>query len=275
MRIRIQFRLDGQRQILPLNYQYPLSAWIYKVLGTADWEFSKFLHELGYQLENHKTFKLFTFSNLQFPAGSFRVLKGTDRMEIKAREASLIIAFMLPNAMQNFVAGLFSSQQCEIADRISGIQMQVANVVMFPEPPPDSKMRIRVISPIVITRKTESNIQEQYIAPGDADYQMLFFKNLIDKHHAWQRQTNQALTDFIDDELQFRCLTEKPKSRLQTIKAFTRDEVKVRGYLFDFEITALPELIFTGLDAGFGAMNALGFGCGEVITTNENDNISN
>jgi CRISPR/Cas system endoribonuclease Cas6 (RAMP superfamily) len=38
----------------------------------------------------------------------------------------------------------------------------------------------------------------------------------------------------------------------------------VRGYRFDFEIIAPPSLIKTGLDSGFGAMNALGFGCGEV-----------
>jgi CRISPR-associated endoribonuclease Cas6 len=268
MRIRIQFSLPGSRQVLPLNYQYPLSAWIYRVIGRGDSDFSRMLHEAGYPLENHKTFKLFTFSNLQFPHGSFRILKGTDRMEIKSREVSLIIAFMLPDAMQNFVAGLFSNQQCEIADRISGIQMQVANVEMLPESPADSEMRIRAISPVVVTSKTESDNQEQYLAPGDAGYQTLFFKNLTDKHHAWQRQTNQTLTDFSDDELQFRCLTEKPKSRLQTIKAFTSEEVKVRGYLFNFQITAPPTLIQTGLNAGFGAMNALGFGCGEVMINN-------
>lgn len=270
MRIRIHFSLSGSRQVLPLNYQYPLSAWIYKVLGRGDSGFSKMLHEAGYQLENQKTFKLFTFSNLQFPPGGFRILKGTDRMEINSREVSLIIAFMLPDAMQKFVAGLFSNQQIEIADRISGIQMQVANVEMLPEPPPGNKMQISALSPIVVTSKTESDNQEQYLKPDNKDYEKLFFKNLTDKHHAWQRQTNQTLTGFSNEELQFRCLTKNPKSRLQTIKAFSREEVKVRGYLFSFEISAPPLLIQTGLNAGFGAMNALGFGCGEM-----SDNIKN
>lgn len=264
MRLKITFTLPVSRQVLPLNYQYPLSAWIYNVLAKSNSEFSEMLHDAGYQLENNKTFKLFTFSNLQFPPGGFRILKGTDRMEIKCAEASLIIAFMLPDIMQNFVAGLFSNQQCEIADRISGIHMQVTNVAMLPDPPPETTLRIGTLSPVVVTSKTEAHKQEQYLAPRDEDYSRLFFKNLTDKHHAWQLATGQEPADFSNAALHFSCLTKNPKSRLQTIKAFSREEVKVRGFLFDFEITAPAELIQTGLNAGFGAMNALGFGCGEV-----------
>jgi len=265
MRIKITFKLPGMRQVLPLNYQYPLSAWIYKVLEKGDSQFSAFLHEAGYQLENQKTFKLFTFSNLLFPPKGFRILKGTDRMEIISHELSLIITFMLPDALQNFVAGLFSDQHAEIGDKVSRVKMQVANIEMLPEPTPKSTMRIRALSPVVVARQTEADKQEQYLKPGDEDYGRLFFKNLCDKHHAWQGQAGQQPTDFDSTALKFHCLTQNPKSRLQTIKAFTRDEVKVRGYLFDFEITAPPELISTGLGSGFGAMNALGFGCGEIV----------
>ncbi len=265
MRIKITFKLSDASQVLPLNYQYPLSAWVYKVIEKGDSQFSTFLHEAGYQLENLKTFKLFTFSNLLFPERGFRILKGTDRMEITAREISLIIAFMLPDALQNFVAGLFSDQQAEIGDKVSRVKMQVANIEMLPEQLPESTMRIRALSPLVVARQTEADKQEQYLKPGDKDYERLFFKNLCDKHHAWQGQTGQELTAFDSSALKFRCLTQNPKSRLQTIKAFTSDEVKVRGYLFDFEISAPPALISTGLGSGFGAMNALGFGCGEMV----------
>ncbi len=68
--------------MLPLNYQYPLSAWIYKVLARGDRGFAEFLHEQGYKMENQKTFKLFTFSNLRFPANTYRIIRGTDRMEV-------------------------------------------------------------------------------------------------------------------------------------------------------------------------------------------------
>lgn len=265
MRIKITFKLPDSRQVLPLNYQYPLSAWIYRVLQTNDSKFSDFLHEVGFRLENQKVFKLFTFSNLKFPVGSWRILKGTDRMEIFSSEASLIVSIMIPEVMENFVAGLFKDQKAEIGDRISTVEMEVRLVEMLEEPFPSDKETFRALSPIVVTQDAETQKQEIYLKPGQEGYDHLFFKNLIDKHHAWQRQMQKPETQFNNNEMHFRCLTEKPKSRLQTIKAFSDAEVKVRGYLFEFEIVAPPELIQTGLESGFGAMNALGFGCGEVV----------
>lgn len=270
MRIKITFKLSGFRQVLPLNYQYPLSAWIYKVLQTNNSKFSDFLHEEGFRLENQKVFKLFTFSSLHFPEGGWRILKGTDRMEIFSTEASLILSFMIPEVMENFVAGLFKDQKAEIGDRISKVEMEVRLVEMVQEQFPSEKETIRALSPIVVTQDGEAQKQEKYLMPGQDEYDHLFFKNLIDKHHTWQRQMQKPETHFDPGSLHFRCLSEKPKSRLQTIKAFSDAEVKVRGYLFDFEITATPELIKTGLESGFGAMNALGFGCGEGINRKPN-----
>ncbi len=87
MRIKITFNLPGSRLVLPLNYQYPLSAWIYKVLENGDHDFSKFLHEHGYRHDSNKAFKLFTFSNLLFPDAMWRIIKGTDRMEVFSQTA--------------------------------------------------------------------------------------------------------------------------------------------------------------------------------------------
>jgi CRISPR-associated endoribonuclease Cas6 len=264
MRIKIEFKLSGKRQVLPLNYQYPLSAWIYKVLARADMKFAEFLHEQGFRMENQKTFKLFTFSNLQFPTNTFRVIKGTDRMEIFAERAKLILAFQIPVTAEKFVSGLFSDQRAEIGDRISKIEMEVGTIEMLALPVLAERMIIRTLSPVVVSKKTETDKQEQYLKPGDLEYEALFFKNLTDKHNAYNRHISQDEELFEPANLHFRCLSQNPKSQLQLIKAFTDAEVKVRGYRFDFEIIAPPSLIKTGLDSGFGAMNALGFGCGEV-----------
>lgn len=46
---------------LPINYQYPLSAAIYRILSKGDREYARFLHEEGYG----KGYKFFTFSDLR------------------------------------------------------------------------------------------------------------------------------------------------------------------------------------------------------------------
>ncbi|PIY05025.1 MAG: hypothetical protein COZ21_04960, partial [Bacteroidetes bacterium CG_4_10_14_3_um_filter_31_20] len=52
--------------------------------------------------------------------------------------------------------------------------------------------------------------------------------------------------------------------------ANTPEETFLKGFLFDFKITAPHELIKIGYYAGFGKANSLGFGCAEVI---ENINV--
>lgn len=268
MRLKITFKLPASKQVLPLNYQYPLSSWIYRVLGKGDREFSAFLHEHGYRQGNNKTFKLFTFSNLQFPDKMWRIIKGTDRMEIFSGTAQIILSFQIPVAAEKFVAGLFKDQYAEIGDRISNVKMEVSTIEMLQQPEFSETMRFSALSPIVITQLTEKNKHEQYLKPGEINYEQLFFKNLIDKHNAYERSVDVQAPLFTVENLKLTCLTNNPQSRLQTIKAHTNEEVKVRGYLFDFEITAPPALIKTGYESGFGAMNALGFGCGEVKSNN-------
>jgi CRISPR-associated endoribonuclease Cas6 len=55
-----------------------------------------------------------------------------------------------------------------------------------------------------------------------------------------------------------------PRSKLITIKQDTLEQSKIRGYLFDFELTALPEIHHLILSCGAGEKNSLGFGWVEV-----------
>lgn len=68
MRFKLTLDIDkrayGDR--IPLNYQYPASALIYKILSKSGSEFSNWLHENGYS-DDKRRFKLFTFSRLFVP----------------------------------------------------------------------------------------------------------------------------------------------------------------------------------------------------------------
>ncbi|MEM6632617.1 MAG: CRISPR-associated endoribonuclease Cas6, partial [Bacteroidota bacterium] len=102
MQFRITLRLKQPGQLLPLSYQYELSAWIYHLLEQANSDFAKFLHEEGY-LAGKKRFKLFVFSNLHIPHGGYTILD--DRMKIHAREISFVISFLVPQAAQDLLMG--------------------------------------------------------------------------------------------------------------------------------------------------------------------------
>jgi CRISPR-associated endoribonuclease Cas6 len=64
MRFQLTLTTLRQHQRITLNYQYPLSAAIYKIISRADEAYATFLHQQGYSHGN-KSFKLFTFSDLR------------------------------------------------------------------------------------------------------------------------------------------------------------------------------------------------------------------
>ncbi|HRI59313.1 MAG TPA: hypothetical protein PK228_06310, partial [Saprospiraceae bacterium] len=114
MQFKITLRCLDEKPVLPVNYQYELSAWIYKVLQNADAEYAAFLHRHGYTT-GRKSFKLFCFSQLNVPR---RSIEG-DRLHILSREVSFTIGFYLDRAAEEFVRGLFSEQQFSLGDRTS------------------------------------------------------------------------------------------------------------------------------------------------------------
>jgi len=262
MRLQIKFSLSGKKQHLPFNYQYPISAWIYKVLDSADNSFATMLHQNGYVLENGKNFKLFTFSRLTFPKNRWKQVPRSDRMEIYAISAYLTLSFQLPEQIEKFVAGLFKNQQVFIGDKISGIDMTVQNIEVkkpyhFNKDIP--AVKLKSITGMVIGADIEGEKYEQYIAPLHQEYKNLFLKNLTDKARA------AGIKDVDTMKVGFNILNLSPKTKMQVIKAGTPAETKVRAYNYEFELTAPKELIEVGLNAGFGSMNSLGFGYCEVM----------
>jgi CRISPR-associated endoribonuclease Cas6 len=81
MQLQLTLTINQPNACLPFNYQYPLSAAIYKIIERADETYAAFLHNEGYQ-HGGKTFKLFTFGSITTPF----VPKG-DRMLLQTGEA--------------------------------------------------------------------------------------------------------------------------------------------------------------------------------------------
>ena len=256
MQFKITLRCLDDHPVLPINYQYELSAWIYKIIQHADAAYAAFLHQHGHQT-GRKTFKLFSFSQLHI---SKRRIEG-DRLHIDSREISFTIGFYLDRTAEEFVRGLFSEQQFRLGDRISQARLQVETVEVLPMtlPTDNRPVRIHTLSPLVIGRKKE-NGHDDYLTPDDPDFAPLLFLNLLEKYRA---ATGSEPPPYWDTtRFGFRVVGPRPRSKLVSIKAGTPAQTKVKGYLFDFELDAPRELVEVGLLAGFGRMNGEGFGCG-------------
>jgi CRISPR-associated endoribonuclease Cas6 len=244
-------------QQLTLNYQYPLSAAIYKIIERADADYATFLHNQGYNY-GAKTFKFFTFSDLRTPFD----IKG-DRMVLQTNSATLTICFHIPDAAENFIRGLFMDQQLDIADNRSKASFVVQQVTAerLPDNINDTAL-LQPMSPVVVGRKNERGNYD-YVSPEDADFERLVINNLVEKYAAAttidEAELQQLKTAVSAKPVFFKL---PPRHRLITIKEGTAAETKVRGYdKFRLRINAPAALIALALDAGIGMHNAMGMGC--------------
>lgn len=262
MRFNLILHITSRNRILPINYQYPLHSWIYKVIQSADAEFSRFLHDEGYR-SGYKSFKLFTFSPLS--CQPYKIYPQEQRIELKGQEVQLQISFLIDQAAEHFIRGLFAGQQFSLGDTISQVDFEVVRIEAQPRPDFTETMRYRCLSPIVISAKEEGQYHAQYLHPEDRLYADLFMRHLVQKQAAIPQAVDIATnTSWSEEAWKFRLLG-KPRKKGIHIKQHSRHHTQVIGYLYDFELTAPVEVHEMAYYAGFGEKNSLGFGMASVL----------
>jgi CRISPR-associated endoribonuclease Cas6 len=266
MRFQLTLIPSTNHNLLPANYQYPLSSAIYKIIYQADKKYSAFLHDQGYQLMNGKSFKLFSFSDIRVP---YR--HQGDRLLINGSPASLTMSFHVDEAATNFIKGLFINQKFEVADKISSTRFSVTEAQLLPDrlvavDGDEIEMIIQPLSPLVVGRKN-SRGNYDFLSPDDTDFSKWLIHNWIEKYKA-VNENNSADTETLKREIGIQVLTPKNeiKSRLITIKAFTPQQTQIRGFTkFRMKVKAPKALLELALNAGMGLYNAMGMGCLGVI----------
>jgi len=265
MRFNLTFIPDNKEQLIPINYQNEIASWINKILHTGNDDFAKWLHDKGYMSEN-KPFELFTLSNLIIPAPGFRLAE-EDRMEILANEVYVEISFQLEEGAESFITSLFQEQTCILGDKKSQGSFLVKEVTRKPAPKFQETMTFRAISPICLADSSYSGDKKiaKYLSPTDTRFEEIFFDNLLGKFMANQNLLSVS-PDMLNEESVFRFLKlSEARSRLVPLKNAEEQETKVRGFLFDFKLTAPIPLLKLGYNAGFGENSSNGFGCVSVM----------
>jgi CRISPR-associated endoribonuclease Cas6 len=247
--------------MLPMDYQYYISAWIYRVLYKADKEFATFLHDKGYGNSPNKLYKLFCFSRLNF--GKPKLWKEQKLFEITAHEIELQISFDVPEIASYFVKGLFMEQEFFLGNKFNGIDFKVVRVETLPEPAFTETMNYTLQTPWVVSRKMEGCKQPKYLAPNDDGFVEYSLKHLTEKY----KNNNKAELD--SDNLHF-SPAEKYKRSGFLIKNGDKAQTRVIGNLFDFKLTAPIEIHKMIWNAGCSEKSSSGFGWVEIIDTIKN-----
>lgn len=261
MRLELTLNRTTKQRMLPMDYQYYISAWIYKVLKQADREFAEFLHEKGYGESDTKLYKLFCFSRLNF--GKPKLWKDKKLFEISAHEIKLQIAFDVNEAATNFIKGLFMQQEFYLGDKFNGIDFKVSNVAALPEPAFAETMRYRLQTPWVVSFKTENEKYAKYLSPDDENFKELALKHISEKYNSTRK------TETLDTaHIKLRLTSDFKRSGF-VLKPGTKEESRIVGNLFEFELIAPIEVHQMVWGAGVSEKSSSGFGWLEVEENNE------
>ena len=116
MKFKLTLNIDRKYgDCLPMNYQYEQSAVIYRILASADKNYSTWLHNNGFQLDNGKRFKLFCYSRFIFE--KYRVMPKAHCMNIIGNKVEWYLSFLPEKSTVEFVQGVFSFQHFIIGNK--------------------------------------------------------------------------------------------------------------------------------------------------------------
>lgn len=258
MRFKLTLNRSTKQRMLPMEYMYYISAWIYKVIGKADSEFAEFLHDKGYGSSETKLYKLFCFSPLNF--GKPVLWKEKKLFEIKKHEISMQVSFDVQDAATHFIKGLFMEQEFYLGDKFNGIDFKVIRVESLPEPEFKESMHYSLKTPWVVSMRSESKDTPVYLKPGDPEFHKQSIKHLTEKYK-----------NIHGEEISPEQITFKPSKEYKragfVMKPNTKEETRVVGNLFDFELTAPVEIHRMIWNAGVSEKSSGGFGWCEVKKT--------
>ena len=268
MRFKLYLKPQRDQQRLLFNYQYPLQAWIYRLLHNADADYANFLHGRGYApTDSRKTFKHFTFSNLQIPRTE-KVKSGDEYMVIRSACLTLTVSFYVDKAAEDFVVGVFQNQQLSIYNRDYRADFVVERVESLPPPAFENSHVFKTLSPLVVAEKM--NGLDQYLSPTDEAFARFFAVNLVDKYRSLQTEpTMQLDSEAALHLVKFELLSEPARIKKRGFLAKEgkdSQQTKVIGYHnFMFKVAAPAELLEVGYLGGFGKYCSMGCGCAEVV----------
>jgi len=239
---------------IPINYQYEMSAAIYRILSSANEEYSSWLHENGFVCEDGdkvKRFKLFTYSRLFIK--DYLIDKEKERIKINSDCVEWYVSFLPETSTKSFVNGIFKNQIIRIGDNLSSVEMRIKDVVIMDSLNYRKVINFRTISPICVSVNDRENGQ-RYLSPNDINYTHYLLNNLKSRYKSLYG------ADYDKDEFIDFKVIDNPKSVLVTIKKCTPSETKIRGYLFSFELSLPEPLMQIAYESGLGEKGSLGFG---------------
>lgn len=236
MRLKIDFLLEGKRNILPFNYSYKLAAVILGAIYKSNKELADSIHNGG-------RYKYLTFSQIQIPK---REIAG-DRIRILSEKVYFYVSSPSRNILNSVVEGFLTDPMVQIDHTFFRVEkVKIYNTPKFGR----GKYLFSTLSPIVlrVMRTINGEKQPRYLYVTDDEFMDRLKENLLRKYAVYYGEE--------PADKSFRIL------RVYSFKpvAFEVKGTYHRGNKIVFSATGSPELLKFAYESGLGEKTAMGFG---------------
>ncbi len=275
MRLQLTLKPLEKNSVIPINYQYPIAAAIYKILSCSCEEYATWLHDRGYLSSDGKPMKFFVFSRLsideQEQRGNMLIAKNFSLCRLTLSSP------MLNDFFNNFLIGLFQNQTFDIGNRETVARFVIKDIEALPpcglyrpEIRQESIIKFKCLSPIVLSTMQEyqGELRQHYFRPDDPNLSEAIRKNLIHKFHTMtQSYPKDDSLEFILDEqyIQRKGGASKISKLISICEGDESREVKIKSFTCPFFLKGSIELIQCAYECGIGEKNSLGFGMIEMV----------
>ncbi|MDD2716741.1 MAG: CRISPR-associated endoribonuclease Cas6 [Candidatus Wallbacteria bacterium] len=240
---------------IPINYNYFITAMIYRFLAASSQEFSAFLHDYGYRLSgSRKGFKLFTYSMLR---GHHTI---TGALISFTGPVTLLLSSPVMPFVQHLVNGLFSrGANLEIGPSTGRGRFRIESVETLENPKFTRKMKFVCLSPATVSVSGDNGLPH-YLRPWEEGFSDAIKHNLMRKYELvhGKKLRDSAFEVRIDNDYMNRHAG-------KVMKTIAFKKAKIAGYFAPFTVTGSPKLLELGYEAGFGEKGSMGFGMVEAV----------
>lgn len=257
MRIQITLSPLNREYRIPLNYQYPLSAAIYKLMSSSSPEFIEWLHQTGYKNAKGKPYKMFTFSKLFTDRVDKRLLKQS--ILASSGDIGLYFSSAIDEKITlSLISGILKSSEIIIgAKDLPESSFKIKDVTISPEPDFVDIMTYRMLSPTCVSISDGKKIK--YLQPNDESTFERLADNLKSKYKVHFNE------EYTDDIIIQPNMFDRHKSKLIAIKQNTPNEGHISCFETFIRIQATPKMQQLAYNVGIGERNSMGFGCLGIV----------
>lgn len=256
MRFKISLNVHPEESgaILPVSYQYELTACIHRLLTEDKVRYAKWLSANGLTSEDSRRVKLYSLSNLYVP----RIFVEGDRLHINVPRVQVWISFAHNEGTEEFLRSCITNRKILLGDKKSRVGMQIGDISLVSGVEFKETMEYQSMSPVVVAGM-RPNGSVEFLDPEKNVFTQFMFEGLIER---WENLNHKAWTGSRDFHLE---MITPPRRKGIYVHHFTPQEQKVIGYLLKFRVTMDPELQEFAYNLGIGDRIEQGFGYLELL----------